>query len=153
MNSFSFPLEISNNDPKGDLKQQILAGRYSSGELVVPQKFTKIWIVDGKIEIEEFLVQVRKIILSQIRKNLLEKHNNYLRIQNDQYYKNITQEEVIGELTKMRSMQTILISFLLMICVWSLKSCNGRGIFVYDTMVLVLPIIFKEKLKYQSRIC
>ena len=67
---------------------------------MVPQKFTKIKIVDGKIENEEFVVQGRKIALSEIRKNLLEKHNNYLRIQNDQYYNNITQDEVIGELKR-----------------------------------------------------
>ena len=65
---------------------------------MVPQKFTKIKVVDGKIENEEFVVQARKIALSEISKNFLEKHNNCLRIQNDEYYNNIAQEEVIGEL-------------------------------------------------------
>ena len=74
----SFPPEISIKELKEDLKQQILAGRYSSGELVVPQKFTKIKIVDGKIENEEFVIQGRKIALSEIRENLLEKHNKFL---------------------------------------------------------------------------
>ena len=50
---------------------------------MVPQKFTKIKVVDGKIENEEFVVQARKIALSEISKNLLEKHNNCLQIQND----------------------------------------------------------------------
>ena len=50
-----------------------------------PQKFTKIKIVDGEIEHEEFVVQWRKILFSRIRNNLLQKYNNYLRIQNDHY--------------------------------------------------------------------
>ena len=66
---------------------------------MVPQKFTKIKIVDGKMDNEEFFVQGRKIAFFEIRKNLLEKHNNFLRIQNDQYYNNITQV-VIGELKR-----------------------------------------------------
>ena len=68
--------------------------------MVVPQKFTKIKIVDGKIEDEEFDAQGKRISLPEINKNLLEKHNNYLRIQNDQYYNNITQVEVTGELKR-----------------------------------------------------
>ena len=55
----------------------MLAGRYSSGGLVVPQNLTKFKTLDGKIENEEFVVQVRNIALSEIRKNLLEKHNNF----------------------------------------------------------------------------
>ena len=98
----NFPSVISNKKLKEDLKQQILAGRYSSDELVVRQKFTKIKIVDEKIEIEEFVVQGRKIALSEIRKYLLEKHKKFLRIQIDQYYNNITQEEVIGELKRIK---------------------------------------------------
>ena len=77
----SFPSEISNKELKEDLKQQTLAGIYSSSELVVPQKFTNIKIVDGKIENKEFVVQGRKIALSEIGKNLLEKHNKFLRLQ------------------------------------------------------------------------
>ena len=57
---------------------------------MVPQKFTEIKIVDGKMDNEEFFVQGRKIAFYEIRKNLLEKHNNFLGIQNDQYYNNIT---------------------------------------------------------------
>ena len=44
---------------------------------MVPQNLTKFKILDGKIENEEFVVQVRNIALSEIRKNLLEKHNNF----------------------------------------------------------------------------
>ena len=82
--NISFSPEISNNELKEDLKQKILAGKYSSSELVVPQKFIKIKVVDGKIENEEFVVQARKIALSEISTNLLEKHNNCLRIRNDE---------------------------------------------------------------------
>ena len=44
---------------------------------MVPQNLTKFKTLDGKIENEEFVVQVRNIALSEIRKNLLEKHNNF----------------------------------------------------------------------------
>ena len=67
---------------------------------MVPQKYTKIKIVDEKIEIEEFVFQGRKIAFSEIRKDLLDKHKKFFRIQNDQYYNNITQEEVIGGLKR-----------------------------------------------------
>ena len=50
---------------------------------MVPQKFTKIKIVDEELENEEFVVKGRKIALSEITKNLLEKHNKFLQIQND----------------------------------------------------------------------
>ena len=44
---------------------------------MVPQNLTKFKTLAGKIENEEFVVQVRNIALSEIRKNLLEKHNNF----------------------------------------------------------------------------
>ena len=56
----SFPSEICNNELDEDLKPQILARRYSSGELVVPQNFARSKVVAKKIENEEFVVQGRK---------------------------------------------------------------------------------------------
>ena len=56
----SFPSEICNNELDEDLKPQILARRYSSGELVVPQNFARSKVVVKKIENEEFVVQGRK---------------------------------------------------------------------------------------------
>ena len=56
----SFPSEICNNELDEDLKLQILARRYSSGELVVPQNFARNKVVVKKIENEEFVVQGRK---------------------------------------------------------------------------------------------
>ena len=64
----SFPSEICNKELDEDLKPQILARRYPSGKLVVPQNFTRSKVVVGKIENEEFVVQGRKIAL-QRRKN------------------------------------------------------------------------------------
>lgn len=56
----SFPSEICNNELDEDLKPQILARRYSSGELVVPQNFARSKVVVKKIENGEFVVQGRK---------------------------------------------------------------------------------------------
>ena len=108
---------------------------------MVPQKFTKIKIVDGKIENEEYVVQGKKIALSEIGKNLLEKHNKFLRMQNDQYYNNITQEEVTGELERINEYADNFHNTAFDDLCLKLKSCNEPDISVYGTMVLVLPIM------------
>ena len=56
-------------------------GKYEIGELVVPIKFSKLTVKDGKLIREEFTVEGRKSPLDVIRKNLYKRNKPYYRIQ------------------------------------------------------------------------
>ena len=75
-------------DPPSSVVKTLLAekvekGEYTLGELIVPRKYFKMVLQNGKLQSEEFIVEGRKISLKDIRIKLLKKHKPYMRIQND----------------------------------------------------------------------
>ena len=71
----SVPADITNEQLKEFLIKDISSGLYTVGELIVPQKFTKLKIDDrNNIVPEEFEISGRKISLLDIRKKHYEKN-------------------------------------------------------------------------------
>ena len=73
--------ELCSAAKKQKLYEEIEMGKYEIGELVVPIKFSKLTVKDGKLIREEFTVEGRKSPLDVIRKNLYKRNKPYYRIQ------------------------------------------------------------------------
>ena len=70
------------------------------GEEIVPQKFKRMEIVNGKPVISEIVDSGRKQPLTDIREQMLEEHQSYFRILSDAAYSSITREKLINELQR-----------------------------------------------------
>ena len=70
------------------------------GEEIVPQKFKRMEIVNGKPVISEIVVCGRKQPLTDIREQMLEEHQKYFRIFSDADYSSMTREKLINELQR-----------------------------------------------------
>ena len=82
------------------LQEDIRNGKYSIGELIVPQTFSHLVFKDGALQHENITVAGRKQPLHMIRKKLLEKHSIYTRSKSDEDYAVMTREQIVEELTK-----------------------------------------------------
>ncbi|XP_057299871.1 uncharacterized protein LOC130630393 [Hydractinia symbiolongicarpus] len=98
--NMSFPVETTNKEVNEKLKDKITTGEYSLGDLIVPQSFTKAILKEDKIIHETVEVSGRKMPLTEIRKNMLEKHLPFMRLRSDKDYENMTQEELILNLKR-----------------------------------------------------
>ena len=70
------------------------------GEEIVPRKFKRMEIVNGKPVISEIVVSGRKQPLTDIREQMLEEHQKYFRIFSDAHYSSMTREKLINELQR-----------------------------------------------------
>ena len=75
--------------------QENRKGWYSLGETIVPQTFTRTFVKDGKIKSEERSVSGRKFSLIQIRKDLLQKHSDYMRLTTDEEFSKMEKKDLI----------------------------------------------------------
>ena len=80
------------------LHEKIADGHYKIGCLIVPQKFEKITLKDGKIQKEEIDVCGRKINLLSIRNDMYHQQKKYMRLRPDKYFDTLSHEEVIHQL-------------------------------------------------------
>ena len=94
----SLPVDKSNKEVIQLLKSKIDQGIFSLGQLIVPQKFEKTLLGNGKIITEEVSILGRKFALTKIRKDLLINHKEYMRLARDQEFSKFTKEEVIEKL-------------------------------------------------------
>jgi len=84
------------------LKLKIQRGEYTVGELVVPRKYEKLVIdKEGNIVKTEFVVEGRKQPLEEIRKRMIEKHRNYMRQHEDNYYDEMQRIQVAQRLEEL----------------------------------------------------
>ena len=77
------------------MKEELIKGTYTIEELIVPQKFYKLVLVDNKVVIEEVIVSGRKIPLYDIRKSLLQEQKIYMRLCSNEEFQKLTREEII----------------------------------------------------------
>ena len=68
------------------LHEKIADGYHNIGCLVIPQKFEKITLKDGKIQKEEIEVCGRKINLLSIRNDMYHQQKKYMRLRPDIYF-------------------------------------------------------------------
>ena len=72
----TFPVDESNEEVTERLREKIKNGEYTTGELIVPQRFIKTTLCGNRIEKEEVEISGRKIDITYIRKKLLKKMKN-----------------------------------------------------------------------------
>ena len=80
------------------LHEKIADGHYKIGCLIVPQKFEKITLKDGKIQKEEIEVCGRKINLLSIRNDMYHQQKKYMRLRPNKYFDTLSREEVVHQL-------------------------------------------------------
>ena len=97
----SIPVPRTNTKIREDIKKMIENGTYSVGVPVVESELSKLGISsEGEVIQKKVIVQARKFPLKDIRTEALARNNNYLRIKNDDYYDQLTKDEIIAELKK-----------------------------------------------------
>ncbi|KAK3718960.1 hypothetical protein QZH41_017573, partial [Actinostola sp. cb2023] len=98
----SIPVPQTNKNLNDMLKLKIQRGEYTVGELVVPRKYEKLVIdKEGNIVKTEFVVEGRKQPLEEIRKRMIEKHRNYMRQHEDNYYDEMQRIQVAQRLEEL----------------------------------------------------
>ena len=80
----SIPEECSNEELMSQVKKQVDEEVYTLGELIVPQKFEKLTMIDNKLQTEEIEVEGRKTPFDVIRKKINIKHEKYMKIHSDE---------------------------------------------------------------------
>ena len=94
------PVEQSNIKVKKELAEKIADGTYNVGVLITPQNFKTTKLVDGEIKEEQYFVHGRKIPLIDIRKEMFEKHQHYMRIRTDAEHTQLTRDSIIEDLCR-----------------------------------------------------
>ncbi|KAL9977472.1 hypothetical protein ACROYT_G014878 [Oculina patagonica] len=98
----SLPTPETNDSLKQKLKLKIQQGEFTVGELIVPREYEKLIIdADGKIHTTTFTVQGRKQPLEEIRRKTLEVHEKFMKVKPDEYYSEMSREDVITQLTRL----------------------------------------------------
>ena len=88
----SMPSDDSAETIRSELKQDITDGKYLIGEPIIPKEYTKLALKDGEIQETTFSVYGRKIPLTVIRRQRLEKERCYMREIPD--FKNLSNTEI-----------------------------------------------------------
>ena len=98
LTEISIPTSPSTKRVTEKLHEKIVDGYYKTGCLIVPQKFEKNTLKDGKTEKEEIEVCGRKISFLSIRNDMYHQQKKYIRLRPDTYFDTISREEVIHQL-------------------------------------------------------
>ena len=94
------PIEQSNIKVIQTLAEDIANGKYNVGVMITPQDFKTTKLVNGEIQEEKYSVHGRKIPLLDIRKEMFEKHQDFLRIRTDEEYPQLTRDSIIEDLCR-----------------------------------------------------
>ena len=94
------PVEQSNIKVKQTLAEDIANGKYKVGVMITPQDSKTTKLVNEEIQEEKYSVHGRKIPLLDIRKEMFEKHQDFLRIRTDEEYTHLTRDSIIEDLCR-----------------------------------------------------
>ena len=83
LSNISFLLEETNKEVQNKLMEKIKKGIYHTENLIVPQKYEKVMLKNGRLLNEEIQVSGRKIPLRNIRTTILQKQENYMRVRTE----------------------------------------------------------------------
>ena len=82
--NISIPQEEDNFKVKDKVRKMIIDGKIIIGDLIVPKTFQRN-ILQGNVVInDEYIVEGRKVPFDYIRSSLLERHEKFLRLRNDE---------------------------------------------------------------------
>ena len=94
------PVEESNIKVQKKLTREISDEIYNIGVLTAPQEFITTKLKNGELREEIFSIHGRKMPLLDIRKEMLEKHKDFLRLRHDEEYAQMTRETIINGLIR-----------------------------------------------------
>ncbi|XP_066935614.1 uncharacterized protein [Clytia hemisphaerica] len=94
------PIEESTEEINKRLAKMILEGRYSLGELIVPQTYQCLYLDGDEIKIKTFEVSGRKFPISWVRETMNNLQRPYFRLNSDSFYETVTEEEISGEFNR-----------------------------------------------------
>ena len=94
------PVEQSNIKVIQTLAEDIANGKYNVGVLIPPQDFKTTKLVNGEIKEEKYSVHGRKIPLLDIRNEMFEKHQDFMRTRTDEEYNQLTRDSIIEDLCR-----------------------------------------------------
>ena len=99
MGAVSVPTDKSSRSTKSLLMDEIKSGKIDVGSLIKLQTYQKVNnISESNITVTEFTVEGRKHALSKIRKDVLEKHQKYMRLNPNSYFDEKNSDLIIERL-------------------------------------------------------
>ncbi|XP_057315539.1 uncharacterized protein LOC130656653 [Hydractinia symbiolongicarpus] len=99
--NITMPTEERSEEIEAKMKELVAKGVYSVGELLVPQEFESLSLVDGEIKTEKLSVSGRKNDITTICQSLAKKHKPYYRLHPDSFYDKIDNETLVFELNRL----------------------------------------------------
>ena len=100
MSDITIATGISTKNVTEQLKGKIADGTYCIGRLIIPQKFEKTVLQNGKIYKEEVHVSGRKIDLVSIRNDMYNQHKKFMRLRSDNDYSKLSRDDTIKHLCR-----------------------------------------------------
>ena len=98
-------MDSTNERVKELLKEQILAGKYKLGELIVPQIFEKVTFKNNELITEEVVIRGRMISLDEIRNDMLIAQKKCMRLTTDSEFDQLDREAVKNRLKNIHEFQ------------------------------------------------
>ena len=98
----SIPVKQTNEQISMKLKEEILEGKYSIGELIVPCVFKKCFVTQEGLKWEEFAVEGRKNSLKFLREKFFSTHKALYRIKNDSEVDDMSRQEIMDYFIKIQ---------------------------------------------------
>ena len=99
--SVSVPVSRTNTKIRASIKEMIENGSYNVGVPVVETEISKLAISnEGEVIQKKIDVQARKIPFQDIRKEALMRNKNLLKIKDDDYYDQLTEDELTYRASK-----------------------------------------------------
>ena len=92
---------MSTKDVAEQLKGKIADRTYHIGSLIIPQRFEKTVLQNGKIYKEEINVSKRKFDLESIRNDMYNQHKKFMRLRSDNDYSKLSREDTIKQLWRL----------------------------------------------------
>ena len=100
----SAPVEPTNEQIVSQPKEKIAHGVYNIGQLIVPQNYEKIVLINDKLVKETTTTEGRKMDLLDIRKNMLKKQEKYMKLRTDDELSLLTKDDILQELSQINEL-------------------------------------------------
>ena len=100
----SVPVPRTNTSLRSEIMKKIESGEYNMGEVVVPRKYKRVTLSpEGDIVMEEFTVSGRHIPLTDIRVQILKKHEQMGLVRNHstQHYDAMSPDQLVSRLREL----------------------------------------------------
>ncbi|XP_065667702.1 uncharacterized protein LOC136087994 [Hydra vulgaris] len=101
----SFPQEETNAQVAAKLNLLVSENKYSLGELIAQQTFSKLVVRNNEIQTETFSIDGRVHPLKVIRDSITKNHWIYMRVKTDEEYEKMSRTTIINYLKRINEME------------------------------------------------